>query len=519
MNQSPKELRISITQNCNYRCIFCHNDGIDPNIDAGKKNIDELLKIIDRFIKEGYLDITLTGGEPLLFKEDIYKIIESVGASRYTNQPEITIVTNGALIDEEFIEKIRNYKNLKLNVSVHSYDNTTYRELTRPRGYSKSVDEIINNIKMLTSNGIKTKINYVVLKSKNNYVEQINKAIRTSIEIGARAIKFIELLVPDDKEGLIHSYYEVKSISQMLKDNISLVKDDGRKAEYRLINGPPDFQIELVKCSCKIGCNGCLKYRPIMIDSYLKYYPCFMDTDPITVNSSNCISKLDEGKEVIKSMANKYGKLAPILNNEPTFEEMRYEIYYIMHKDTFDYFLSNYRNEGIMRSRHVNAVYYVYIPRTADIRWKNYEITVRIRLNKYNEEESGIVQSINEYKIDNELDAMVAKVFFAKEDNFLITGQLNETTTILKKLDFIKVYEYEIEGFYYRGKRGTKFSILNIRRGNKSEYVASFFPRNESDKNEIKMLSEKYNLMPIKESLFSWIEKLQNPEYNSTETK
>ena len=105
-SKPKREWRISLTENCNYQCFFCHEEGLDMGKKRKVKTIDEIYKVVLKGIELGYTDITFTGGEPLIRKRDIIEILERL--SKENLLPDITIVTNGYLVDDELLDNSEN---------------------------------------------------------------------------------------------------------------------------------------------------------------------------------------------------------------------------------------------------------------------------------------------------------------------------------------------------------------------------------------------------------------------------
>ncbi|MGB9730207.1 MAG: radical SAM protein, partial [Thermoprotei archaeon] len=509
---NKKELRVSLTSNCNYSCIFCHNEGIDKQyqISISKVNdeigVNQLVNVINTFVQDGYSDVTITGGEPLLKKKYIYAIIDSLKTLN-TELPEITIVTNGALINEEFANIIKQYPRIKMNVSLHSFNNETYQLITRQKHNGSTIEDIIKNIKLLISRGIKTKINYVLLKGLNEDSTQILNAIESSRELGVASIKFIELIVTDINEDVLKYYYEVKSIKLLLGDKISRVRSDDRKEEYKLLNDPTDFKIETVKCGCKVGCKKCLLYRPVVIDENLNYYPCFVDNESIKINIENYKAQIEKGREKIIRFAEEYKDKAPILNNEPSFERNRNEIYFEMSDKDYVEFQNTHKNSNIMRTRYINKLYHVYTPETADNKWKAYEIVIGITEDK-NSNEAGLVKTLNNYIYNKTKGFVVTKKSFAKPDDFLRVGTYNELKEQLENLNYKEKMGYSISGFYYVDPGKLRFSILELfYKDNRKKNVVCFFP-DDNNIDSIDKYVTMYNLKPIPQAFLKWIEEL-----------
>ena len=93
-NKINKSLRISLTEKCNYKCFFCHEEGLNMKSSRKlNKTKEEVYNLIQEGLRNGYKDITFTGGEPLLKIKDVIWYFRKL---RENNQnPDITIVTNG----------------------------------------------------------------------------------------------------------------------------------------------------------------------------------------------------------------------------------------------------------------------------------------------------------------------------------------------------------------------------------------------------------------------------------------
>ena len=113
-NLMPRRYVFVLTNLCNLRCSFCFQER--------KKRKDRMethhwLKVIDQIPSDSR--ITLTGGEPLVFKD--FDLI----FSKCNQNSETNIVTNGLLLDDQKIEKILAEKNFKLlGVSIDTIGNT-----------------------------------------------------------------------------------------------------------------------------------------------------------------------------------------------------------------------------------------------------------------------------------------------------------------------------------------------------------------------------------------------------------
>ena len=91
-------LRISITQRCNNRCLFCHREGEvkRANVSAEKMTVEEIVRITKIAVSLGIARIKLTGGEPLM-RKDLPEIVSGIAAIH--GLKDLSLTTNGLLLE------------------------------------------------------------------------------------------------------------------------------------------------------------------------------------------------------------------------------------------------------------------------------------------------------------------------------------------------------------------------------------------------------------------------------------
>lgn len=499
------ELRISITNKCNYRCIFCHNDGINAQHKL-TENITIIKDVIDNFILSGGKDITFTGGEPLLTKKTLDTLITLINYVRYEKNSDIpiTIVTNASNINTEVVNQLKGIKNLKFNISIHSFIPEKYLMITNQKKYT--LPEVLNKISLLSENDIKFKTNYVIVKGINNSEEDVRKAIYESKRLGAISIKFIELLVIDSMENMLEKYYEVKSIPAFFKDNLSLIEKSDRKYVYKYNDKEVEQTVEIVKCTCKVGCKSCNKFRPIAIDISGNYYPCFIsEEEKLTITSKENLGNiLKSGLNFITEMSKQYEELSPILNNDPILSPEKLTISASITKEQYENIVND--RKRFLKTRYVNQNYYIYKPINADNRWNDYNKSVRIRENLNNIEQSALIVSNNEYF---EKDGIfISKTIYYTKDNFLFEGKREDIEKLLSSLDYKLEFNYYISGYYIIYKR-LRLNVSKITISNKEIYTLTMLPKNSDQIEMCKSLLAELKVEIIREPIFKFLERIK----------
>jgi len=328
--------RISLTENCNYDCFFCHGDGLDLTEKRQNKSVEELYSLIVHGIESGYSDITFTGGEPLIKINDIEYILEQLEIDSLT--PDLTIVTNGYLITDNFLDKIDKYRGkFKFNFSMHAVDEENYLKITRPKlkNTKEVFKKIIENIDKIKSRNIYLKLNFVMLRNINNTKEYIESIVNFSLVHKVDTIKFLELLITGELPDMYQHYYKITGIVNILKNKIILIKKEIRKDIYVYKNSK--MLIELSKCACELGCSKCILDRDISISSELKHYPCFLlSTKSIPVDNSNLVNVIKEGSGHLKKFAKKYGNGSPLITQSGKYIIKNKEYFYKTNNISFN---------------------------------------------------------------------------------------------------------------------------------------------------------------------------------------
>lgn len=90
-----KDIRFLITNSCNYGCYFCHAEGVSGTLGKHELTVDNYITLYTLYSElEGWNGVTLSGGEPFLFR-DIDELLKRL----YEAGAQVTVVTNGALLD------------------------------------------------------------------------------------------------------------------------------------------------------------------------------------------------------------------------------------------------------------------------------------------------------------------------------------------------------------------------------------------------------------------------------------
>ncbi|RMJ02322.1 hypothetical protein BHE90_013954 [Fusarium euwallaceae] len=161
-------LRISVTERCNLRCVYCMpEEGVPLSPNRELLTTPEIVLLSSVFVSQGVSKIRLTGGEPTV-RRDILPLMRQIGELRRHGLKEICITTNGISLYRKLDSMIESGLT-GVNLSLDTLDPWQFQIMTRRKGFDavqKSIDRILELNKL--GAGIKLKINCVVMRGVND---------------------------------------------------------------------------------------------------------------------------------------------------------------------------------------------------------------------------------------------------------------------------------------------------------------------------------------------------------------
>ncbi len=156
-------LRVSVTDRCDFRCIYCMAEDMTFLPKAEVLSLEELDRVCSAFIGLGVKKLRITGGEPLV-RKGIMTLFESL--SRHLESgalDELTLTTNGSQLATH-ARSLADFGVRRINVSMDSLDPDRFKALTRIGDLGK----VLGGIDAALEAGLKVKINAVALKGVND---------------------------------------------------------------------------------------------------------------------------------------------------------------------------------------------------------------------------------------------------------------------------------------------------------------------------------------------------------------
>lgn len=245
-------LRVSVTDRCNLRCIYCMPEqGVIRKDHNDILRFEEIVKIINSAAGLGINKVRFTGGEPLII-QDIDKLINET--HRIQEIKDISITTNGILLDGMAMD-LKAAGLSRVNISLDTLDRDKYKRITR----LGEIDKVLSAIdKCISLNMKPVKINTVLMRGIND--NEVTDFIRLAKELPLE-IRFIELMPIG--EGI--KMYEKGKIDmdEILKEHPELIPLENQKSStaqlYVIKNGKGSVGF-INPMSCKF-CSECNKIR------------------------------------------------------------------------------------------------------------------------------------------------------------------------------------------------------------------------------------------------------------------
>ncbi|MDA1825754.1 MULTISPECIES: GTP 3',8-cyclase MoaA [Bacillus cereus group] len=265
-----KDLRISVTDRCNFRCRYCMPEeifGPDYSFLSNDKilSFDEIERITRIFVSLGVRKLRITGGEPLL-RRGLPQLIERL--NKIDGVEDIGLTTNGSLL-KKFAPDLYKAGLSRVTVSLDSLEEERFFYLN---GNRSKVQRVLEGIQAAAEVGMKIKINMVVQKGKN---EQDILQMAQYFKENKHILRFIEYMGVGNYNGwdlkeVVSKQEIVDTIHQVMPLERIEANYAGEVAtRYRYIGS--DEEIGIISSVTDSFCSSCTRAR---ISAEGKLYTC-----------------------------------------------------------------------------------------------------------------------------------------------------------------------------------------------------------------------------------------------------
>ncbi len=250
-------LRVSVTDRCDFRCVYCMSEAMTFLPKRELLTLEELDRLCTKFVEMGVEKLRITGGEPLV-RRGIMTFFEGMGRHLESGAlKELTLTTNGSQL-RKHAQALHDCGVRRVNVSLDTLDADKFKAVTR----WGRLAQVLDGIEAAREAGLRVKINTVALKGFNE------EELFTLTEWCARDghdLTFIEVMPMGDlgNEDRVDQYWSLNDLRARLEERYSLVDTPER-------SGGPARYVRVEETGQRIGfitplshnfCESCNRVR------------------------------------------------------------------------------------------------------------------------------------------------------------------------------------------------------------------------------------------------------------------
>jgi cyclic pyranopterin phosphate synthase len=249
-------LRVSVTDRCDFRCVYCMSENMSFLPKADILSLEELDRLCSAFVARGVRKLRLTGGEPLV-RRGIMTLFASL--SRHLESgalDELTLTSNGSQLGK-YAHELAAHGVKRINVSLDTLDPDKFRAITR----WGDLDQVLAGVKAAKAAGLAIKINVVALKGVNQ--DELADLVAWAHGDGMD-LTIIEVMpLGDVGEGRLDQYLPLSMVRARLAERFTLDESD-----YR--TGGPARYVRVAETGGRLGfitplthnfCESCNRVR------------------------------------------------------------------------------------------------------------------------------------------------------------------------------------------------------------------------------------------------------------------
>ncbi len=248
-------LRISVTDRCDFRCLYCMAEDMTFLPRAQILTLEEIHFIATAFAELGVKKIRVTGGEPLV-RKGVLGMLERIGRIQSLN--ELVLTTNGSHLPQ-MARQLKEANVRRINISLDTLDADKFKAITR----TGNLQQVLDGIQAAKSAGFeRLKINAVILKNRNH--EEVCDLVQFAIdhEIDISFIEEMPLGIVNQHDRA-EAYYSSDLIRTDLERQFSLISSiekTGGPSDYFHIAGT-DTRVGFISPHSSNFCSSCNRVR------------------------------------------------------------------------------------------------------------------------------------------------------------------------------------------------------------------------------------------------------------------
>ena len=254
--RSISYLRVSVTDRCDFRCVYCMAENMVFLPKRDLLSLEELDRLCSAFVARGVRKIRLTGGEPLV-RRGIMTLVASL--SRHLSSgalDELTLTTNGSQLPK-YAGDLAGYGVKRINISLDTLDPDKFRAVTR----WGDLERVLEGVAAAQQAGLHVKINTVALKGVNE--DELGDLMLWAHSRGMDMALIEVMPLGDIGDDRLTQYLPLSMVRARLQERFTL-----RDIEYR--TGGPARYVSVEETGGRLGfitplthnfCESCNRVR------------------------------------------------------------------------------------------------------------------------------------------------------------------------------------------------------------------------------------------------------------------
>jgi GTP 3',8-cyclase len=249
-------LRVSVTDRCDFRCVYCMSENMTFLPKADLLSLEELDRLCSAFIDKGVRKLRLTGGEPLV-RRGIMTLVSSLSRHLASGAlEELTVTSNGSQL-AKYAAELAGHGVKRINVSLDTLDPDKFRTITR----WGELDKVLAGIDAALAAGLRVKINVVALKGVNE--DELGDLVAWAHGRGME-LTIIEVMpLGDVGAGRLDQYLPLSLVRARLSERYTL-------ADINYRTGGPARYVKVAETGGRLGfitplthnfCESCNRVR------------------------------------------------------------------------------------------------------------------------------------------------------------------------------------------------------------------------------------------------------------------
>ena len=258
-NRPIRDLRVSLTDRCNFRCFYCLPHGEPPIAPKEQMlSFEEIEYVCEIFVGLGIEKLRLTGGEPML-RRDIETIIRKLGPLKNSGLRDLALTTNGYYLPDR-AQSLKDAGLDRVTISLDSLKRDVFKRMTGV----DVLDKVLAGIDAAKKAGLEPiKINAVIVRGHNEDEVADFAAFARDYDVKMRFIEFMPL--DSGHEWAREDVVSGKEIRERISERFPLVRVDAARgsdtsSRYRFADGAPG-EIGIIAPVTEPFCGACSRIR------------------------------------------------------------------------------------------------------------------------------------------------------------------------------------------------------------------------------------------------------------------